>query len=400
MRSNHILSSDQTCQPSVEVIDLLKCQPSSLSFLERVRNLCLSSTLEKKINQISLNTSDGKDRHLLERDEKELATEVLMLRYRFTELVWQTERFNQAALSVIQNIYLFKNRKIFFDPCGPEYEKERQEALYLFSNRSESSSLPFSRTFQHLIIARVWNRILQCEDQSRANDPAMQELLEVVEKLNTIRNIYVLMTTGLVKKIVSQLGEIYKEGVTPDDACQMGSFGVARAAYRYHHSSGVRFSTYASNWIKKEVQRQALNSRLIRISTNSVEQYSKACQSQDAKDIEKYRELILNSSCQREEFSTAETTFTNVERISPQESYWEHDERRLKVLQTVESCLKGKEKDIILRRYGLAQYSGSPQSVISISELYGVTRSSIYQLEKKALQTLRRALLKQELCYS
>ena len=79
------------------------------------------------------------------------------------------------------------------------------------------------------------------------------------------------MTTGLVKKIISQLGDIYREGISNEDAYQIGSFGVAPAAYRYHHSCGVCVSTYAANWIRKEVQRQSLHGQLIKIFTNTIE---------------------------------------------------------------------------------------------------------------------------------
>lgn len=92
------------------------------------------------------------------------------------------------------------------------------------------------------------------------------DLTNVVEKLNTLRNIYMLLTTNLVKKLTFRINKLYSNSIATEDACQIGSFGVARAAYRYHPSVGVRFSTYASHWIKKEIQRQALEGRLIRIS--------------------------------------------------------------------------------------------------------------------------------------
>ena len=40
----------------------------------------------------------------------------------------------------------------------------------------------------------------------------------------------------------------------------------------------------------------------------------------------------------------------------------------------------------IRHRFGLPPCQGKEQSVISISEVYGVTRGSIYQLEKSALK--------------
>ena len=380
---------------SVEVVDLLITEPPKLSFFDRMQNLRLTPNLEKKVHDAcdcGMKSSNAHPKLSLS-DEKELATEVLLLRHKFTELVWQTKQFNQAALTVIQNIYLFRNRKIFFDPSGPLYEQERREALHIFSSFKEKNSLPLGNTFQHLIIARVWNRIISQSSQEDQSS-SLKELRQIVEHLNTVRNIYVLLTTGLVRKIVSQLGDIYKEGISTQDACQIGSFGIARAAYRYHHSCGVRFSTYAANWIRKEIQRQTLDSRLIRISTNTLEQYSRAQKNNDTENIILYSQIIKKSSCMQDSESTLVNwdTQSQRERTSEQEVHIEKKELSHNIQQLVNSRLSPKESDIIKRRFGFAPYADTPQSIVSISKVYGVTRSSIYQLESKALKTLKKAL--------
>lgn len=378
---------------SVDVIDLLVSKPSKVSFGKRVRNLQLSDDLENKVhkNCFSKTLEDIDSERLILSEEKELATEVLLLRHKFTELVWQTKRFNQAALTIIQNIYLFRNRKIFFDPSGPLYEQERQEALLLFSNDKERQSLPLRNTFQHLIIARVWNRITCQSSREDYNSLELIELQQVVEKLNTIRNIYVLLTTGLVKKIVSQLGDIYREGISDEDACQIGSFGVARAAYRYHHSCGVRFSTYAANWIRKEVQRQSLDCRLIKISTNTIEQFSLGKKNNDTESVEQYSQIIKNCSCIQDATSALDDCTSHSQKmISEQEALMEEKELNQSIEEVVNTSLSTKESDIIKRRFGLPPYTNTPQSIVEISKVYGVTRSSIYQLESKALKTLKK----------
>lgn len=380
---------------SVDVIDLLATKPSAQSFFDRVRSLHLSTGLENKVHKkcnSPINNTGGTER-LTSLEEKELATEVLLLRHKFTELVWQTQRFNQAALTIIQNIYLFQNRKIFFDPSGPLYEKERQEALLLFSSHKERQSLPLSNTFQHLIIARVWNRIMSKSSREDRNSPELGELQHIVEQLNTIRNIYVLLSTGLVKKIVSQLGDIYREGISSEDACQIGSFGVARAAYRYHHSCGVRFSTYASNWIRKEIQRQSLDCRLIKISTNTIEQFALAQKNNDTTSVEQYSQIIKNCSCIHDATSALDDYARYSQDMpSEQETFIEEKEQNQNIEKAVNASLSSKESDIIKRRFGLPPYTKTPQSIVEISKVYGVTRSSIYQLETKALKTLRKAL--------
>lgn len=395
MISSACISTSTKEVKSVEVIDLLSTAPSKKSFEERIQELQLSAQLDKKIHEVCCyqQNESNAHRHLTLREEKELATEVLLLRHKFTELVWQNERFNQAALTIIQNIYLFRNRKIFFDPSGPLYESERKEALFLFSSQDERQSLPLKNTFQHLIIARVWNRITNQSSAKDYNSKALQELQLIVEQLNTIRNIYVLLTTGLVKKIVSQIGNIYREGLSNEDIYQIGSFGVARAAYRYHHSSGVRFSTYAANWIRREIQRQSLDCRLIKISTHIIEQFSLAQKNNDSHSINQYSKIIEKTSCVQEKGSNLDYCVPNNLNIeSAQEALFEQRECRQSITDAVNVSLPTKEGDIIRRRYGLYPYTNMPQSIVEISNVYGVTRSSIYQLESKALKTLKKVL--------
>ena len=277
---------------SPERIDLLATTPSSVPFAVRVRELILSPCLEKKVLQQEGRMPDDRHAipqcfgHLTIEEEKELATEVLLLRHSFTEMVLNPREFRQAALTIIQNIYLFRNRKIFFGTLSSaSSEEERQDALLLFSANPTRTSLPLAKTFQHLILARVWNRILSSATETDLQKPHFIKLHAIVEKLNTIRNIYILLTMGLVKKLASRINNIYKESITFEDSIQIGSFGIARAAYRYHQSLGIRFSTFAANWVFKEIQRQSLEGRLIRLPTNIVEHYTKAAKNDDTENL-------------------------------------------------------------------------------------------------------------------
>ncbi len=325
-------------------------------------------------------------------DEKELATEVLLLRHRFTELVLNSRKFRQATLTIIQNIYLFRSRKIFFGTTSStSSEDERQEALLLFSSNPARTSLPLAKTFQHLILGRVWNRILSNSTDNDLQEPNFIELQATVEKLNTIRNIYMMLTIGLVKKLATKINNIYKESVTFEDAIQIGSFGVARAAYRYHQSSGIRFSTFAANWVFKEIQRQSLDGRLIRLSANTVEQYTKAAKGNDTEGLCLYLSQIKNATTTNDDISERDLSFPLPMRyldISPIAKDFESQELHSTLLQAIDLLLSDKCGDIIKRRYGFPPYQGREQSVVSISKVYKVTRGSIYQLEQTALKKL------------
>ena len=383
-----------TCKiPSRNIIDLPTTAPAATSFIQQVQALGLSASLETKCIEAEsvLKTEDIAGRHLYlsKDDEGELATEVLLQRHQFTQLIAEHRLFRQAALTIIQNIYLTRDRKIFFASPGCSSEEERQEALQLFSQPTTSISIPLAKTFQHLILTRVWARIIYKADCSFTRKPEFQQLQAVVERLNTLRNIYMLLTTGLVRKITSRISNTYKQSITAEDAHQIGSFGVARAAYRYHPSMGTRFSTYASFWILREIQLQSLGGRLIRVPATIIEKISSSARRGDTVG----------------EDAAVATLMTSTVILGPQEEpehenscgqdpakHVEQQQMNSKLLEAIDTVLPLKSADILKRRYGLGEYVGSPQSIVEISRIYDVTRGSVYQLEKKALLKLQKHL--------
>ncbi len=379
-------------------IDLLSTVPSSASFSDRVKRLELSNELQDKVlNQQIYSKRAG---HLeagypllTRKDEQELATEMLLYRYKFTETVYRSTLFRQAALTVIQNIYLFQNRKIFLKSSAATPELERQEALLLFSCPVKAKGeLNLEKTFQHSILARIWNRITSNQQDNSSNRQEFIELQTIVEELNTLRNIYMILCQGLVRKLVTHINSIYRQSISFDDAIQIGEFGIARASYRYHVFSGVRFSTYASKWVFKEIQRQALGGRLIKISANTVERYAKAAK-ENSPDLQKIKKEIKGKTalCQSTEFNILLS-----EQIgpvsSPTENALEKKQLQKAVLQAIDKTLNEKSGDILKRRYGLPPYQSREQSVMKISKIYGVTRGAIYQLEQTALKKLSACL--------
>lgn len=374
------------------IIDLLQTEPSQVSFANRITALHLSPQLEQRIHHLSEKTGSvndgGQTVFLQEGEEKELATEVLLYRHKFTEGVASNRSFRQAALTIIQNIYLFKQRKIFFSSESGSTEQERQEAILLLSTQNKEVSVPLAKTFQHLIIARVWNRIVSLSTADSRQSHAFRELHDVVTRLNTLRNIYMLLSSGLVKKLTRNISKIYKQSIAREDAFQIGNFGIARAAYRYHPSLGIRFSTYAANWVKKEIQRQALENRLIRVSSNVVEKFAKASKTNNRDELEKTSSML--GMVTPVDFEMSEDHIDVNSRHVMREL--ELNETNDAVTKVVEIVLKGKARDIIQRRFGLAPYT-EEQSIIEIAQIYNITRSAVYQIQQSSFKKLRQHML-------
>ncbi len=373
---------------SHNIIDLLRTSPPAHPFAERVKELRLSSSLENKILEAETPRQPTAVR-LTANDEKELAGEALMLRHTFTCLVFDNRFFRQAALTVIQNIYLFRQRRIFFGTTSDKLgEEERRQALLLFTGPTSAPSVPLAKTFQHFILARVWDRIITQANEAFLDSRPFNELHEAVERLNTLRNIYMLLSLGMVQKMTGRISAVYQHSISADDARQIGNFGIARAAYRYHPSLGIRFSTYAAHWVLKEIQRQALEGRLIRISSNLVEKVSRQARNPGPEQAtDAYEELCR---------ATVQTASTETERDNWQsaeapcfEEQLEDSETRDLLASAIEKLLSTKSADVIKRRYGLFPYRGQEQSVVEIAAAYGVTRGSIYQLEQTALRRLK-----------
>ncbi len=380
-----------TLHKRLNIIDVLVTNPVATPFEKRVEELHLSAPLREKALVASVNSSvkaTSFDNILSVHDEKELSAEVLLLRHRFTELVFSHTAFSQAAITIIQNIYLFQERKIFFGTLGNTGDAERQEALVLFSRDPNTGSIPLSKTFQHFILARVWDRITRQASSDVLESAAFAELHGVVEQLNTLRNIYMVLTTRLVYKLTQKINSIYKQSIAKDDAHQIGSFGVARAAYRYHYSSGFRFSTFASRWVLKEIQRQSLEGRLIKISSNTVENFSKASRFNDKSLENATNQVLCNTTAQLEEEPEDQDGSLFSSKDSNPSTLAEKNEFQIFLRQAVNNVLSVKSSDIIKRRYGLPPYDLQEQSVIDIAKVYGVTRGSVYQLEQQAIKKL------------
>ncbi len=372
-----------------EVIDMLPLHGRGREFMCEVADLALSSPLYKKIKtacrmQQSLHRPPGMA-PLSQQEENELATETLMLRQQFTEQVFASHRFRQAAITVIQNNYLFRNRRIFFQPDASTAEEERQKALLMLTT-SPLPDITLAFTFQHPVVARIWARINSTLTDDQQEDVDWQGLVEIIGKLNTIRNIFVSMSLGLTATLAGQTPQIYREGLTSEDLVQIATFGLARAAYRFHPSSGTRFSTFSSRWIQKEIQRQALQSRLIRISSHTVEQHNRR-RSESNEGVNHYADIINSTS-------DLQSIKDNVigDSFVPAEEKYEQEQIRNHLLKCINTKLSEKSADILRRRYGLPPWEGESQSVVKIAEHYGVSRSSVYQLEQNALKCLRSSL--------
>jgi RNA polymerase primary sigma factor len=195
------------------------------------------------------------------------------------------------------------------------------------------------------------------------------------------------------------------------DLLQDGTIGLMRAVDKYDYRRGVRFSTFATWWIKQAITRAiADKGRTVKVpvhvhtkarkireatawlkrdgKTPSTEEVAKATgiSSEYIENMDTlYRTSISLSTPIGEEENTLEDFIADNDSPSPAEEVarWNLSERVDELLGTLEP----REETIIRRRFGI----GVPrsQTLEEIRRDFNVSRERIRQIEAKALERLR-----------
>lgn len=158
-----------------------------------------------------------------------------------------------------------------------------------------------------------------------------------------------------------------------EDLISIGTIGLIKAIDSYKQGKGVRLATYASRCIDNELLMTFRSSK-----RQAKEVYLYEPINRDDGEGNSIRLLDL-----------LETTDEDVtERI-------EMEENIRKLYQYVETALNDREKDIIRLRYGLPEHQSSHEKAEitqrEIAQKYGISRSYVSRIEKKALEKLRKA---------
>ncbi len=151
-----------------------------------------------------------------------------------------------------------------------------------------------------------------------------------------------------------------------DDLISIGSIGLIKAVESYNTHKGARFATYASRCIENEI---LMYFRTLKKSAGDV-------YIGDAIDTDKDGNPLSLSDILADEENLAQSVEL---RCKTAELY-----------QAVNRSLFGREKRVILLRYGL--YGGKPLTQREVAKKLGISRSYVSRIEKKALALLREDL--------
>ena len=255
--------------------------------------------------------------------------------------------------------------------------------------------------------------------QSYLNEIGRAQLLTAEQEVYYARLVIKGDESARQKMIVSNLRLVVKiskkyinRGLALVDLIEEGNLGLMRAVTKFDPELGYRFSTYATWWIKQNIQRAIMNqSRMIRLPVHVIKELNKCHVA--VNEIEKGQESAasyqqVSESVDRPVKKVKKLLELNNKVVSMDKPLSSEDNEMLNIavsnkntdpcciLQREESTidlaqwvckLPERQCEILSRRFGLLGHEVS--TLVEVGKAVGLTRERVRQIQVSALESLR-----------
>jgi len=282
--------------------------------------------------------------------------------------------------------------------------------------------MDLDRTLREAVLAEI-RRVAKGDPRPRLRvQPSSKNFTDWVREIDRAERAVDALRTEFINanlRLVVTVARKYRLGGLPlEDLIQEGNLGLMKAVDRYDYRRGLRFSTYATWWIRHCVGRAlAEKSRTIRLPVHMIDSRQRLAKVRRELTAKLRRdptteEVAAAAALPAERVDTIENALPE-RRISFDQPVGEEgdDRTRLDVYRDDDQPtpfdalvddqtrhqvtdllgqLKPIEADVLRQRFGLTD--GDEHTLQQIAEQYGLSRERIRQIQEEACRKLRRIL--------
>ena len=172
-----------------------------------------------------------------------------------------------------------------------------------------------------------------------------------------------------LRLVAHSMKKYYTQNADQDDLISIGTIGLIKGVSTYRPDKGVRLATYASRCIENEI---LMFFRASRKSSSDLSLSDTIETDGDGNNLS-----LMDILCTDDDM---------LDDLSARESYTQ-------LRSCVQTALTPREAEIITLRYGLSGAQPLPQR--EVAQKFGISRSYVSRIEKKALEKLKIALEKE-----